>query len=209
MADAVGDFRLDVASLAAQWPSFVRFANQDPDVLVDGRRAYLFAEVFPTVGKETLTLLSTVFGLFETVIYEIDSVLDNDRSAALNLMDLTAIQFEAYRIFADIFAGRPLVWGEARKALAAYMEMVGEQREFAAGRLDLLGLSYSDAVRLAHAKTSLAMVAVTALGELAGQSDHAARVAQSVDRLMVAKCFMDDILDWRRDAELGQSSLPT
>jgi hypothetical protein len=206
MAEPMGDFRLDVASLAAHWPRFVRLANQNPDVLVDGRRAYLFAEIFPTVDKETLAQLSTAFGLFETVIYEIDSVLDNDRSAALNLMDLTAIQFEAYRIFADIFAGRPVVWEEARKALAAYMEMVGEQREFGAGRLDLLGLSYTDAVRMAHAKTSLAMVAVTALGELAGQSDLAARAAQSVDRLMVAKCFMDDILDWRRDAELGQPS---
>jgi hypothetical protein len=96
------------------------------------------------------------------VLYEVDAVLDGDRMAALNLMDLTPIQFEAYRIFAGLLPGESPVWIEARRAMVAYMEMIAEQREFAVGRRDLLGLTYADAVRMAHNKSSLAMVATEA-----------------------------------------------
>jgi hypothetical protein len=206
MAASPQDTVCDIASFTVEWPSFIRFANPDPEVAVNARRAYLFADVFPVVDEESLNRLSVASELFETLICEIDAVLDGDRPAALNLMDLTAIQFEAYRIFAGIFPGHSPMWGEMRRALMAYTEMIGRQREYAAGRRDLLALTYADAVRLAHGKTSLGKVVPLALGELAGQPDVAARVAGSFDRLVTAKCFMDDIRDWRRDAELGQPS---
>jgi hypothetical protein len=166
----------------------------------------MFRTAYPTVDGELLAQLSLASQLLETMVYEIDAVLDGDRAPVLGPLDLAAIQFEAYRIFADLFPSGSAVWPALRRGLVELAEMFAVQRAYAAGERNLLDLSYPGAVVLAQGKTSMARAINVAIGELAGRPDIAEQIGQSIDHWMVALCLVDDIEDWRKDAEQGQPS---
>jgi hypothetical protein len=204
--EIVDGSRKRMAALRRPWPDFIRFEDPAPQNVTGGRRALQFRAAFPMVGEELLAQLSLASQLLETMVYEIDAVLDGDRAPALSPLDLAAIQFEAYRIFADLFPGGSAAWSALRVGLVELAEVLSMQRAYADGRRNLLELSASDATVLARGKTSMARAINVALGELAGQQDVAERIGRSIDHLMVAGCLADDIDDWRKDAEHGQPS---
>lgn len=194
------------AELSRLWPDFVRFEDPAPQNPANGRRALMFRGAYPNVDGELLAQLSLASQLLETMVYEIDAVLDGDRAPTLGPLDLAAIQFEAYRIFADIFPSGSAVWSALRRGLVELAEMFSVQRAYANGERNLLDVSYPDAVVLAQGKTSMTRAINVAIGELAGRPDTAEQIGQSIDHWMVALCLVDDIEDWRKDAEQGQPS---
>jgi hypothetical protein len=192
-----------VDALAARWPRSVRFNAVELPAEAEVRR---FSPSFPGIPPDKTAKLATAAALFATMNLEIDSVLDADRKPRLGALDLVAIQFEGYRILAELFPGESPLWEVLRQSLIRYADVIRVQREFDTGTRRLTELTYDVAVEVAKAKTALAPVTVAALGELAGQTHIAGRLRDSIDHLMVAKCFYDDVLDWRQDAEAGRRS---
>lgn len=193
----------ELDQLAAGWPARVRLSGDGVPSEAEVRR---FAPAFPGIAPDRLAELDTAARLFATLNLEIDSVVDGDRAARLGALDLVAIQFEGYRLLAGLFPGTSRTWDALREAFIRYARMLDIQGQFVDGRRKLADLSREEAVGLAMAKTALATVTVTALGELTGAYDVAEKLRTSIEQLMIGKCFADDVLDWRRDAEAARPS---
>lgn len=193
-----------------KWPGQLKLVF-NPDMVIAAQVkndfAHLFRGAFPEVSESDLASLSMVSSHLQTVIYELDDVLDGDRPRYFSDLDTMAIQFEAYAGLSRLYGNSPPVWSALKTALAGYSRYMLLQEDFIYGRADLRDIDHEEGLWMATTKGALATVSIVGLGELSGRRDLASRLSRAVEASLAGKCLMDDLLDWRDDATAGRPSL--
>lgn len=193
----------------ARWPAPVTLlADNEKGSLYEEYPA-LFAAAFPEVSRRDLGTLGEAARLYAFALFAIDLALDTDDSDPDRVapLEILALLHEAYQILGGLYpAGSPF-WRDLDSCLHRFCAAMGEEQLFRRGKRDLAELSAAEAVTLARGKCAIAEVTAHSLGRLAGRDEACAQVAESIAGYNVACQLLDDLQDWRADAQAGRPSL--
>ncbi len=193
----------------ARWPSPVTLLADNEKGSVYDEYPALFAAAFPEVSGRDLTTLGEAARFYAFALFAIDLALDTDdgdpdRVAPLEVL---ALLHEAYLTLGGLFpAGSPF-WQDLDGCLHRFCAAMGEEHLFRRGKRDLSELTEAEAIALARDKCAIAEVTAHSLGRLAGRDEACAQLAESIAGYNIACQLLDDLQDWRADAQAARPSL--
>jgi squalene-hopene/tetraprenyl-beta-curcumene cyclase len=193
----------------ARWPPPVTLLADNMKGSVYDEYPLLFAAAFPEVSKRDLATLGEAGRFYAFALFAIDLGLDrdNDDPDRVIPLEILALLHEAYLALGGLFpAGSPF-WQDLAGCLHRFTGAMGDEHLFRRGKRDLSELTVAEATTLARDKCAIAEVAAHSLGRLAGRDEACVQVAESIAGYNVACQLLDDLHDWRADAEAGRPSL--
>lgn len=204
--------RAAITTAEANWPAQLSFQlyQNDERAFVYDCYPYLFLNAFPGLALEDVRPLAVAGRLFATAVFIADGVMDGQTTgddAALDLLRLQALQFEAYQTLYQLFPPESPFWPQMRGYLAAYVEACLLERSFAQGERSWSEFTEEVGCRIIIGKCGVAKCVVAGLATLAGQTTLLPSLTASIDHYYIAFQMWDDLQDWKEDWAMGQPSL--
>lgn len=204
----------DVAGLfdaaRKRWPRPVSLLADNKAGSVYDKYPYLFAPAFPGVGDAALVTLAAAARFYAFALFALDEIIDRDSAAADSValpLDTFALLHEAYTTLGGLFPPTSPFWPGLQSRLRCYVAAVAAEDAFVSGARDISELTEDEAEGLARGKCAIAEVTACALAALAADGSAGDRVTGSIVGYNIACQLLDDVRDWRKDAEAGRPSL--
>ncbi len=201
-----------LADLATPWREQLSFQlhADDTRAFVYDCYPYLFLGAFPGLLPTAIRPLALAGRLFATSVFVADGVMDGQTTGAAlstDLLQLQALQFEAYQQLYQLFPPASPFWLQMRGYLAAYVDACLLEQQFTTGERPWTEFTETVAGRIITGKCGVAKCVVAALATLADQPDRLPALTASIDHYYIAFQLWDDLQDWKEDLAAGRPSL--
>jgi squalene-hopene/tetraprenyl-beta-curcumene cyclase len=198
--------------LQKKWSNEISIKVKDSRKILTDRLPYVFIEAFPSLISTQSTQvesLAVAGQLFANSLVICDDLIDGvsvRNPKAARVIDLVAMQFEAYSLLYAIFPANAVFWDRFREYLGDYAKACSQEKSFTLGKRSWQEYDEALAIDINIGKTGVAKTTIAGLAELE-QSDRLMKPLQeSISYFYLANQMLDDLLDWKDDL---RSSIPS
>lgn len=199
--------------LQKRWGSEINLNIADSRKLLTDYLPYLFLEAFPSLTSTTsghVKILADAGRLFANSLVICDDLIDGvpiNNPKAAGVIDLVAMQFEAYSLLYKIFPTNAVFWDRFREYLSNYANACSQEKNFALGKRSWQEYDETLAIDINIGKTGVAKTTIAGLVELEQNDQLMQPLQDSISYFYLANQMLDDLIDWKEDLRSGIPSL--